>query len=129
MNVFVDTSAFLALIVEDDIHHVKAIERWQHLLDDSRVVLYSSNYVVVETISLLRQRLGNLTAQRFFTDNLPALTILWIYEPVHTAAIAVMLTQGRNGPSLVDCSSFILMQEHHISHAFAFDKHFTQQGY
>jgi predicted nucleic acid-binding protein len=84
---------------------------------------------VVEAISLLRQRFGGAAARRFINDNLPALTILWVDEFAHTAAIALMLTQGRNGPSLVDCSSFILMQEHHITQACAFDAHFTKQGY
>ncbi|HOF89450.1 MAG TPA: PIN domain-containing protein [Armatimonadota bacterium] len=128
MTVFVDTSAFYALLIADDGDHPAAASRWKELLTNHENRLFTSNYVVVETVSLLRSRVGVSAVRRFVDDILPAVNMIWVSEEMHLAAVGLMLAHGRRGPSLVDCSSFILMQEFHIPHAFAFDAHFTRQG-
>jgi predicted nucleic acid-binding protein len=60
---------------------------------------------------------------------LPAITIVWVDEYTHFAATEAMLTAGNRGPSLVDCSSFAIMDDKGITHAFAYDEHFTVHGY
>jgi len=64
----------------------------------------------------------------FIQSLLPTTTVLWMDESTHSIAIVAMLGTGINGPSLVDCSSFTLMQAWNLRLAFAYDKHFTVRG-
>ena len=48
MTVFVDTSAFLAVLDADDVNHFQASRVWQDLITQE-VPLVCNNYVLVET--------------------------------------------------------------------------------
>lgn len=123
MNVFIDTSAFYALLSKTENKHEDAVRRWTSFIADSTVKLFTSNYVVVETCALVNSRLGMPAVADFSQALLPATTILWVDETIHLAAMEAMLMTGTNGPSLVDCSSFALMHTRGIDHAFTYDKH------
>ncbi|GAG03993.1 unnamed protein product [marine sediment metagenome] len=128
MNVFVDTSAFYAVLSRSDSNYEKAVQDWNNLIDNQSVRFCTSNYVVVETCALVRNRLG-YDAMRGFVDSLlPLAAVLWVDQKAHAAATAAMIAHGKNGPSLVDCSSFELMREGGITKALAYDKHFAAQG-
>ena len=129
MNVFVDTSAFYAVISQSDINNEISIEEWNRLLDDESVTFYTSNYVAVEACALVRNRLGYNALRNFLDDLLPFATILWVDQILHASATEAMIAYGKNGPSLVDCSSFAIMRVNGITHAFAYDRHFTEQGF
>ena len=90
--------------------------------------LFTSNYIIVETCALLNNRLGMTAVKDFTEELLPITTVLWVDDTIHFAAQAAMLATGVNGPSLVDCSSFVLMHERGICESFAYDKHFTAQA-
>ncbi len=128
MNIFVDTSAFFALLAKSDKNHAEASRRWKSFLIEQKDKLFTSNYIVVETCALLNNRLGMNAVKDFTEALLPATTVLWVDEPIHFAAQEAMLATGVNGPSLVDCSSFALMHARGISEAFAYDKHFAAQS-
>ena len=57
MSTFVDTSAFYALLVANDVGHEAAKRTLDRLLAGGQR-LVTSNYVVVETCALLQNRLG-----------------------------------------------------------------------
>ena len=64
MTVFVDTSAFLAVLNANDDLHLPARQVWEELIrSDSELV--SSNYIVLETNALLQHRFG-MEAVRLF---------------------------------------------------------------
>lgn len=128
MRVFVDTSAFVALIDRDDSNHRRAAKVFEKLRrnDDS---LVCSNYILVETSALLQHRLGIETLRAFHQDLFPLLSVQWIDSDCHLAAMSSVLTAGRRRLSLADCSSFELMRRAGISHVFTFDRHFKQQGF
>jgi uncharacterized protein len=129
MNIFVDTSGFFSVLDAGDDNHDKAVFRWDHLTGDAGCLIVTSVYVVVETCTLLQRRLGMRAVRVFLDDALPLVAIWPIREEEHAAALALLRTCGRNGPSLVDCSSFILMERNGIQKAFAFDKHFEARGF
>jgi len=63
-------------------------------------------------------------------DNLvPAMSIHYVDEPFHRNAVSAFLAAGRGGPSLVDWVSFEVMRHGGIERAFAFDRHFSKQGF
>ena len=101
---------------------------WSQALDEDRV-LFTSNYVLVESFALVQRRLG-LEALRGLADLLvPLLQPLWIDEELHLAAVAALFTAGRRGLSLVDCTSFELMRRYGITTALALDEDFGRQGF
>ncbi|MHB9038161.1 MAG: type II toxin-antitoxin system VapC family toxin [Armatimonadota bacterium] len=129
MNVFVDTSAFYAVLSSTDKNHNKAVSDWSRLIDDDAVRLCTSNYVVVETCALVRNRLGDDAMRGFLGSLLPLMMVLWVDQKAHMAATAAMLAYGKNGPSLVDCSSFAVMRDTAIERALAYDRHFIEEGF
>jgi predicted nucleic acid-binding protein len=128
VRTFVDTSALYAALDADDEHHRRAGELWATLLGSPDVPV-TSNYVLLETVALLGRRLGPASVRDFLTDFVPLLRVAWIGESLHQRAVAALLTAEQRDLSLVDCVSFELMREMGIECAFAFDRHFVQQGF
>jgi predicted nucleic acid-binding protein len=127
VSVFVDTSALYALLATSDRFHRRARQTWTRLLDGEDD-LVTTNYVLVETLSLAQGRLGMEAVRALEEDVVPALRIRWVDGETHALAVAALLAAGRRRLSLVDCASFAAMQESGIRRAFAFDRHFREQG-
>ena len=129
MLVFCDTSALYAVGNRDDEAHEAAAEAWEALIGGDRYRLVSTNYVVVETLSLAQKRQG-LAAMRVLRDALDqTVEVTFVDETLHNAAVEDCLRTRRRGVSLVDCVGFAFMRRHGIHHAFAFDRHFTEYGF
>ena len=128
MNVFVDTSAFFALLDRDDQNHVRAKEAWIKLLDSDSLCA-TSNYVIVETFALLQNRLGLSAVRGFQEDLIPVLLVEWVDTEMHNAAVSSLLAASKRRLSLVDCSSFEIIRRMSIKSVFAFDPHFREQGF
>ena len=128
MSVFVDTSAFFAVLDADDENHDAAKQMWEDLLKQE-VVLICSNYVIVETLALVQRRLGIPAVRAFQEDVMPVLNVEWVDERLHQAGIASVLAAARRRLSLVDCVSFEIMRRLGIKTAFVFDPHFEEQGF
>lgn len=128
MRVYVDTSAFYAVLDADDRHHRQARQSWISLLEDE-ANLFTSNYILVETCALLQHRLGLEAVRVFHGDILPVLNLIWVDEEIHRAAWSALLTAGRRRLSLVDCVSFEVMRQAGIATAFTLDAHFGEQGF
>ncbi len=71
MRVFIDTSAFYALLDRTDEHHLKAGREWNRILDVN-YTLVTSNYILVETLALVQGRLGMEAVRRFQEDIFPS---------------------------------------------------------
>ena len=128
MTCFVDTSAFYAVLDADDRNHPKAKATWEALLrSDERLV--TTNYVLVETVALLQNRIGLEAVRLFQEDIFPLLHVEWTDEPAHLGGITGVLAGQRRGVSLVDNVSFITMRRLGIREVFAFDPHFRDQGF
>ncbi|MBA7687069.1 23S rRNA-specific endonuclease VapC20 [subsurface metagenome] len=128
MRFFIDTSAFYALIDADDRYHEEAKKEWIKMLN-KLYELVCSNYVVLETFALIQSRIGINAVRSFEEDILPVVKIEWVDADVHHAGVSALLTASRRDLSLVDCVSFDLMRRHGLQHVFAFDEHFTEQGF
>jgi predicted nucleic acid-binding protein len=128
MNIFVDTSGFIAVLDRDEANHSGAAEAWQNILS-SPDALVTTNYVLVETCALVQNRLGMEAIKVFQADIVPVLQIEWIDSTVHLAAMGTMLAAARKKLSLVDCVSFEIMRLFGITAAFTLDRHFKEQGF
>ena len=128
MSIFVDTSAFLAILDADDAEHPRAKRTWEHLITHDEVMT-CSNYVLVETFALVQHRLGMTAVRAFQADVYPLLNIEWVDEVTHRAGVAAVLAASRRRLSLVDCVSFEVMRRLGLHRVFCFDAHFAEQGF
>jgi predicted nucleic acid-binding protein len=128
MKVFIDTSAFYALLDRDDENHRKAKSTWSEFLAGERH-LVTSNYVLVETFALLQSRLGIDAVRGFQVDVVPVVVVEFVTPDLHRLGLAGLLSASRRKLSLVDCVSFEVMRQSGITLAFTFDSHFKGQGF
>lgn len=128
MNVFVDTSALYAVLDADDQNHQPAKQTWMDLITQE-ADLVSANYVLLETFALVQHRLGMDAARTLQEDVVPMMRIEWVTEAHHGIGVAALLTASIRRLSLVDCIAFEIMRRQGIKTAFAFDRHFLQQGF
>ena len=128
MSTFVDTSGLYAFVDADDVRHAEAHDAWRRIAD-AREERITTNYALVETVSLIQARLGLPAVRTLVADITPVLRIHWVDSDMHQVALTALLTAGRRQLSLVDCVSFEAMRRLEIRRAFAFDHHFAAQGF
>lgn len=128
MDIFIDTSGFLAVLNRDEERHQEAVTGWRKILAGEEQ-LVTSNYVLVETCALLQNRMGLAAIRIFQQDVVPVLRLSWVDAALHKAAVNELLAAGRKKLSLVDCASFAIMRKLAITTAFTLDKHFREQGF
>jgi len=127
-KIFVDTSALFALVNTSDEKHILAWDMWnEFLMQDAKLI--TNNYVMVESIALIQNRLGIQVVRQFNINIASLLQILWIDEEQHIAITDRLFSANRRQLSHVDCSSFETMRRLKIEKAFTFDKHFREQGF
>jgi predicted nucleic acid-binding protein len=128
MNVFIDTSALLAVLDADDANHQAARQSWESIITAGDT-LVSHNYVLVEASALVLRRLGLDALRALDGDIVSVMRVFWVTRDIHAAAAAAQLAASRRSLSLVDCASFEIMRRTGIRTAFAFDRHFSEYGY
>jgi predicted nucleic acid-binding protein len=126
--IFADTSALYALLDRDDENHVRAKATWERLLD-SGVEPFTTNYVGIESCALAQRRLGMAAVRTLLNEMLPIMRVVWMSESLHQLAVAGLLAAGRRQLSLVDCASFAVLRAEGQREAFAFDRHFQEEGF
>jgi uncharacterized protein len=126
-SVFVDTGAWYAAMVRKDRDHEAA----KRFLKENTLPLVTSDYIMDETVTLLLSRVGHGYAVKFL-DMLHTsrkLELIYLAPAQIDATAALFRERADKAWSFTDCSSFVLMQEHQIRIAFAFDEHFKQAGF
>jgi len=129
MSVFVDASAFYALINKNDIFHEQA-KVISSTLSKNNETLITSNYTLAETYTILRSKIGFDVASKFAGEikkNL--IQIIWVDEIIHNRAIEIFLEKKEpKDLSFFDCIDFALIESAGIEKAFSFDRHFEILG-
>lgn len=125
---FVDTSALLALVDVAEQRHREAVAIWHRLVDE-RARLVTTDYVRLEAWSLVQAHFGLAHVSRLYRELLPLIDFHHVTESQFAVAKTHVLGSGRKALSLVDATSFVVMREEAITHAFAFDRHFREHGF
>ena len=126
--IFVDTGAWYALVDRTDANHTRAVA-W---LADNTEPLVTTDYVVDETLTLLRARgfrertiaLGD----RFFDGTDELVTVVYLTEQDIRRTWETFSRYRDKDWSFTDCASKVVMERLGITVAFAFDHHFRQFG-
>ena len=121
--VFIDTGAFYAVADTSDSRHLEAVAAFQ--ARGSAGDLVTSDHVVVETWLLIRARLGRAAAMRFWDSmGTGVVGVLGVTSRDFARARRIAREWHDQEFSLVDCTSFSVMERLGIEEAFAFDSHF-----
>lgn len=124
--IFVDTGAWFASVVPTDRDHA-AVLQW---LGQNREPLITTDYILDETLTLLRRRGQNHMALALGTsllsETLAALHFLSLQEIQD--AWGVFQRFADKEWSFTDCTSKVVMERLGITQALSFDQHFRQFG-
>ncbi len=128
-KVFVDTSGWVALFVANDKDHKKAAPIFDDL-KRLKVLIYTSDYVIDETITTILAR-GNHKQSVFAGKVLltsEIIKIVHIFPDYFQSAWKLYQKYKDKNFSFTDVTSFTVMKDLNINRAFAFDREFIQAG-
>jgi len=128
---FVDTSAWVALLHARDESHAVAARIWPTVRAGHRR-LVTTNLVLAEAHPLLARRLGIAAGRQFLdrTAQHPHQRTIWADQELTEAAVQRWLRKFPTATfSLTDVVSFEVMRREGIKEAFAFDHHFRVAGF
>jgi hypothetical protein len=130
MKIFVDTSAWLALNDRNDQYHSEAVSKLKNVTKQ-KIELITSEYVVDESITIIRYRVSHKAAVVFGDSlmNSTIVTVADITEEERFRAWMLFKKYDDKELSFTDCTSFALMNKLKLRKAFAFDDHFKQIGF
>lgn len=121
---FVDTSFWCALWNTRDQFHKRA-SSFLSAFKSRPLLLYSSDYVVCETVTLIRYRAGHELAVRFW-ESLRSKTVFLaqVTRPIQEESWEIFKKYGDHEFSFTDCTTFALMKSIGIKDALTFDDDF-----
>ncbi len=130
-EVFADTSGWASAFVRTELYHSLAaafLRQWQ--ADGTRVV--TTNYVINEVSALVTSPLRVPRPQQIVIldaiRNASWVEVVHVDPVLDAAAYALFQNRPDKLWSLVDCASFVVMQQRRIVSAFTNDHHFEQSG-
>lgn len=128
-KVFVDTSGWVALFVANDKNHGKAVSIFEDL-KQSKALVYTSDYVLDETITTILTR-GNrkqsvLAGKVLLTSEI--IKIVHVSANYFQSAWELYQKYRDKQFSFTDVTSLTIMKDLNINRAFAFDREFIQAG-
>ena len=128
-SVFVDTAYAIALVIQDDVHHDRAVELANQMLrEGTRFV--TTRAVLFEIGNSLSRRYRQEAAEllRSFEDD-PSVEILDMTRERCAEALDLFSSRPDKQWSLTDCLSFVIMNELGLRQALTADVHFEQAGF
>ena len=126
-NVFVDTSAFIALRVADDVKYTKA-QHFLTVIKETRLRLHTTNFILDEVYTYFcRFHEVAMEMAELIIEN-PLITLYRVSPEDEKTGLEILKTFNDKDFSYTDATSFAVMQRLNIHTAFAFDEHFTQYG-
>jgi uncharacterized protein len=128
--IFVDTGAWYAIEVEDDINHQQARKTLSQIATGKQGIAITTDYVLDETLTLLRSRRGLPDALKFIEKirKSQSVRVFWVNEEIFEKALSIFGKTRDKSWSFTDCTSFALMKDLSINEAFTFDNHFIEAG-
>ncbi|MDQ3248035.1 MAG: PIN domain-containing protein [Chloroflexota bacterium] len=131
-NLFADTSGWANIVDPSQIHHLLAVTLYRNARQQGQQLIVT-NYILTELVALLTSPLRiprpNIVALVEGLQSSPSTQIVHIDEDVHQQAWDLLSKRLDKTWSLVDCSSFVIMQRLGIREALTTDHHFEQAGF
>jgi predicted nucleic acid-binding protein len=131
-NLFVDTSGLASLFIHSQTYYPQA-EKYFRLAIQNQQKIYTTNYVIAELVALLNSPL-RVSREKVFeiVDAIKTVSyveVIHVDKEIDTLAWKLCKSRLDKAWSLVDCSTFIVMQKLDIQEALTTDQHFEQAGF
>jgi len=131
-KIFVDTSGWGNLV--DTLQKFHAETKTVYLsAKQNGSCLVTTNYVIAELIALLSSplRIPRTKSIKFIESikSSALVDIVHVDEDLDAKSWELLKNRADKNWSLVDCSSFVVMQENKIAEALTTDHHFEQAGF
>lgn len=122
-----DTSGLLCLHHQAELFHQKACQVYQAATNR-----LTHGYVLAEFVALAHaRRIPRPAVLEFLADLVanPDIHTVWVTQPLHQKAMALLVARPDKSYSLCDAVSFVLMRERNTQEALTTDRHFEQEGF
>jgi uncharacterized protein len=129
-EVFLDTAYAIALSVEADTHHERAVELAEQLeLQQTRLI--TTRAVLLEIgNALARQRYRQAAAQLLDAlEHDPQVECVPLTDELYQQAFELFRDRPDKEWGMIDCASFVVMQQRGLTEALTTDEHFEQAGF
>ena len=129
-RLFVDSAGWMACADDADPAHKEICRARDHWLE-RHGALVTTDYVLDETLTLIRMRLGLAAAERWWEQVESSARLQW--ESIGNDRVLKardLFFQIRDKDlSFTDCTSFVVMRELKLRQALTTDQHFRQMGF
>jgi predicted nucleic acid-binding protein len=127
---FVDTAGWMACADASDAAHARCCAARDRALEAGQT-LVTTDFIVDETLTLLRVRLGLSAAEKWWQQIDRSSRLRWerIDSDRFEKARQLFFQNRDKEFSFTDCTSSVTMRELRLTHALTTDRHFTQMGF
>ncbi|TYQ26598.1 type II toxin-antitoxin system VapC family toxin [Pseudanabaena sp. UWO310] len=129
-EVFLDTSFAIALSAITDQNHAKAVELAEQI-ETQNIRLVTTQAILLEignALSKQKYRIGAIQLLESLELD-PNVEIIPVTNELYSAAFQLFRSRQDKEWGLVDCISFVVMQNRAIANALTADEHFNQAGF
>lgn len=129
MKLFLDTSAFIALLNPRDQFHSRMQEYLKSL--DKPLQGVTSHLVLAELLTFF-SRYGSLREALAFQKRIltePHFKVVWLDPVLHRTASDILEKFSDQRLSFTDAASFAIMKKEKLTYALAFDEDFIRAGF
>ena len=127
---FVDTAGWMSCADEADPAHARVVAERDAWIEQSGV-LVTTDYVVDETLTLIRTRLSLRAAEAWWEQVAGSRRLRWEWVlPERAEKARSLFFRFRDKDySFTDCTSFVVMKELRVRQVLTTDNHFAQMGF
>ena len=129
-EIFLDTAYAIALSAESDDHHERA-GRLADQLESERTHIVTTRAVLLEIGNSLSKKPYREAAVKLLDalERDPRVEIVSLSDELYAQALELFRSRPDKEWGLVDCASFIVMQNRGLTEALTIDGHFEQAGF
>ena len=130
-EVFADTSGWASFFREQERHHARAVALMTQWQEENRHVV-TTNYVLGELIALCERLRVSRSRSVSYIHSIRAerwIEVVHIDEQLDVRAWELLENRLDKTWSLVDCASFVVMEQRGLTDALTTDHHFEQAGF
>lgn len=131
-NIFIDTSAWYALINKNDKYYQQISYKYSNLLKNNNNLI-TNNLIISETFTLLRYRLNLSSPHPFkfinYINNSQRINNVIIPQKIYDVAHTILKQFQDHKFSYTDAVSFAYMKKNNIKYSLTLDNHFKIAGF
>ena len=126
MRTFIDTNIYIAMINKTDPTHAEGISKIKYLVENN-IELFTSNYIIAETITILSQRINKSIAEDFRNDIYKGNTKILITNlEIEEITWDIFQKSTNKNIGYVDCTSIAFCKKFNIENLVTLDKDLTK---